>query len=51
LLLCLLLITLGASRLLDYTQALAQQLYNPAAYIQAMESFQAQPLPSQLLPH
>ena len=45
LLLCLLLITLGASQLLDYTQALAQQLYNPAAYIQAMASFRAQPLP------
>ncbi len=41
LLLCILMITLGASAVLDYTQALAQQLLSPEAYIQAMHEFTA----------
>ncbi len=36
-----LLITLGASTVLDYTQALARQLLSPEAYIQAMHEFTA----------
>lgn len=39
LLVCILLITLGASTLLGYTQALASQLLTPEAYIQAMQEF------------
>lgn len=39
LLLCIVAITLFASPLLDYTQALAQQLRSPEAYIQAMQEF------------
>lgn len=41
LLLSILMITLGASTVLDYTQALAQQLLSPEAYIQAMHEFTA----------
>lgn len=41
LLVCILMITLGASTLLDYTQALANQLLTPEAYIQAMQQFTA----------
>jgi multicomponent K+:H+ antiporter subunit D len=39
LLACILVVTLCASRLLDYTQALAHQLLSPEAYIQAMQQF------------
>lgn len=41
LLLCILMITLGASAVLDYTQALARQLLSPEAYIHAMHEFTA----------
>jgi multicomponent K+:H+ antiporter subunit D len=41
LLLCIFMVTLGASTVLDYTQALAQQLLSPEAYIQAMHKFTA----------
>jgi multicomponent K+:H+ antiporter subunit D len=41
LLLCIFMVTLGASTVLDYTQALARQLLAPEAYIQAMHEFTA----------
>ncbi len=41
LLTCIFMITLGAAGVLDYTQALAQQLLTPEAYIQAMQAFTA----------
>jgi multicomponent K+:H+ antiporter subunit D len=41
LLLCIFMVTLGASAVLDYTQALAHQLLSPEAYIQAMHEFSA----------
>ncbi|UUA71565.1 monovalent cation/H+ antiporter subunit D [Cellvibrio sp. QJXJ] len=41
LLLCIFMVTLGASTVLDYTQALAHQLLSPEAYIQAMHKFTA----------
>lgn len=41
LLLCILALTLFASPVLDYTQALAQQLRAPEAYIHAMQDFNA----------
>jgi multicomponent K+:H+ antiporter subunit D len=39
LLLCIVLLSVGAQRVLDYTQALALQLQEPDAYIQAMQQF------------
>lgn len=36
---CIFMITLGAAGVLDYTQALAQQLLAPEAYIQALQTF------------
>jgi multicomponent K+:H+ antiporter subunit D len=41
LLLSIFMVTLGASAVLDYTQALAHQLLSPEAYIQAMHEFTA----------
>jgi multicomponent K+:H+ antiporter subunit D len=39
LLVCILVLSLGAARVLGYTQALAQQLLAPQAYGQAMQQF------------
>lgn len=39
LLLCVLFITIHASQVLDYTQAMARQLLSPDSYIQAMQGF------------
>lgn len=39
LLLCVLFITIYASQVLDYTQAMARQLLSPDSYIQAMQGF------------
>ena len=36
---CIVLLSFGASKVLEYTQALAQQLLEPQAYIQAMQQF------------